>query len=300
MKILMTGATGFIGSKLIDALSQRGDEVIAVTRNTSSAAARALATKRGITVTSSPIAELVSRVDAVVNLAGEPVIGKRWTPEQKKVLRDSRVKTTNAIFEAIERSSVKPRVVVSASAIGYYGPTADEVLTEDSAPGSDFLATLCADWEKAALERAVPGVRTVVTRIGVVLGREGGALEQMARPFRLFGGGPVGDGSQWISWIHIDDVVGLLLAALDDERYAGVYNLTAPEPLTNREFSKLLGKALHRPSWLPVPKAALKVAFGEVAYVLTTGQRVKPAAALKSGYRFQHPSAEEALRSLLS
>lgn len=300
MKILMTGATGFIGSKLIDALSQRGDEVIAVTRNASSAAARALATKRGVTVTSSPIAELVSRVDAVVNLAGEPVIGKRWTPEQKKILRDSRVKTTNAIFEAVENAPIRPRVVVSASAIGYYGPTADEVLTEDAAPGSDFLATLCADWEKAALERAVPGVRTVVTRIGVVLGREGGALEQMARPFRLFGGGPVGDGSQWISWIHIDDVVGLLLAALDDERYAGVYNLTAPEPLTNREFSKLLGKTLHRPSWLPVPKAALKLAFGEVAYVLTTGQRVKPAAALKAGYRFQHPSAEEALRSLLS
>lgn len=304
MRVLITGATGFIGSKLIDALSGRGDEVIALTRSPSSASSRALAEKKGVSVVAlkgpPTLGELMEQVDAVVNLAGEPVIGKRWSPAQKQVLTESRIGITRAIFAAIASARRRPRVVVSASAIGYYGFHVDEELSEQDRAGNDFLAQLCKKWEAEALSPSIPDVRVVVPRIGVVLGREGGALEQMARPFRLFGGGPIGSGEQWVSWIHLDDTIGLILYALDHDHVSGVMNLTAPKPVTNKELSRLLGKVLHRPNWLPVPKFALKVAFGEVAQVLTTGQRVLPKAAQNFGYKFQHPEAEETLRSLLS
>ncbi len=298
MQVLVSGATGFIGRRLVKELQARGDEVVAVTRDSEKAKRLLGEGIRTVTWQEGELREGVGSSQAMVNLAGEIIFGQRWSAAQKQRILDSRVESTERLVAAIGRDGPKPAVLVSGSAIGYYGAHEDEDLDEDSPPGDDFLADVCKRWESAALRAEESGVRTVLLRTGIVLGRGGGALQRMAMPFRLFAGGPVGSGRQWFSWIHIDDLVGIILHAIDTETVRGPLNATAPEPRTNADFSKALGRALGRPSWLPVPAFALRLLFGEGAGFLVTGQRVLPKRAQASGYSFKYPTAEEALADL--
>jgi uncharacterized protein (TIGR01777 family) len=298
VQVLVSGATGFIGRRLVRELRARGDEVVAVTRDSEKAKHLLGEGIRTVTWQEGELREGVGSSQAMVNLAGEIIFGQRWSAAQKQRILDSRVESTERLVAAIGRDAPKPAVLVSGSAIGYYGAHEDEDLDEDAPPGDDFLADVCKRWESAALRAEESGVRTVLLRTGIALGRGGGALQRMAMPFRLFAGGPVGSGRQWFSWIHVDDLVGIVLHAIDTESVRGPVNATAPEPRTNADFSKALGRALGRPSWLPVPAFALRVLFGEGASFLVTGQRVLPKRALASGYSFKYPSAEEALADL--
>jgi uncharacterized protein (TIGR01777 family) len=302
VKVVVTGATGFIGTPLCRALRTAGAEVVALTRR--AAPARELLGE-GIGVAEwdarSPGAweEVLAGAQGVINLAGEPLVGRAWTSRQKEVLRASRVETTRALVAAMGKTSARPEVLLSASAVGYYGPHGDETLTEESPPGSDFLGGLVREWEAAA-EAAKPlGVRVARLRLGVVLGEGGGALAKMAPPFRFFLGGPLGSGQQWVSWVHRDDVIGIALWALENGAVRGAVNVTAPQPVPMREFARALGRALGRPSWAPVPAPALRVLMGEMADVLLTGQRVLPEVARSLGYRFRFPDLDGALRSIL-
>jgi hypothetical protein len=250
-----------------------------------------------------PAAALAGR-DAVVHLAGEPV-AQRWSAKAKQAIRDSRTLGTQNLIAGlaqVEQSEgvQRPRTLVSSSAIGYYGARGEEPLDEEAPPGRDFLAEVCAAWEVAAAASVELGMRAVQVRTGVVLDRAGGALAKMLPPFRLGVGGPVAGGHQYMSWIHAQDVVGMMLAALEDERWSGPINATAPEPVTNRELSKALGAALGRPALLPVPGLALRAMYGEMAEIVTGGARVVPAKALVLGYEFAHPQLDEALHSALS
>jgi uncharacterized protein (TIGR01777 family) len=252
---------------------------------------------------SDPNATLVlpDGTDAVVNLAGESIADGRWTDARKAAIRSSRVEATTAIVEGIRATSHRPSVLVNASAIGYYGGRGDETLTEDSSAGQGFLSDVVIDWEEAANKATELGVRVALMRIGVVLGRDGGALPQMALPFKLFGGGPVGSGRQWMSWIHLDDVVGMIIWAIENEQVSGAINTVAPEPLRNAEFSREIGRALHRPSWLPAPGFALRLILGELAdTLLLEGQKVIPARAQELGYAFKYPRASQALSEALA
>jgi len=248
-----------------------------------------------------PAAALAGR-DAIVHLAGEPV-AQRWSAKVKQAIRESRLLGTRNLIEGIRavapEAGERPATLVSSSAIGYYGPHGDEPLDEDAAPGSDFLAEVCVEWEDAASAARELGLRVVQVRTGVVLDSDGGALSKMLPPFRLGVGGPVAGGRQYISWIHAEDLVGMMLAAIEDERWSGPFNATAPEPATNRDFSKVLGRVLGRPALLPVPGAALRVLYGDMAEIVTSGARVLPAKPLVLGYKFSHPQLEEALRSAL-
>jgi uncharacterized protein (TIGR01777 family) len=300
MRVFVTGGTGLIGTALIRRLRERHHDVVVLTRRPAEAGAGLAA---GCTVVegdpSQPGAwtKSLSGCDAVVNLAGENIFARRWTEEFKARLIDSRVRSTQNIVHALARDT---RVLVNASAIGYYGPHGDEEVTEADPAGSDFLARLCVDWENAARGAEAAGVRVTLIRIGVVLAREGGALAKMLTPFKLLAGGPVGSGRQWMSWIHRADLVGLLLLALDSREATGPINGTAPEPVTNRGFAQALGRALHRPSFLPTPVFALRLALGEVTDVLATGQRVLPKRAVALGYCFEFPALDGALANLLA
>ncbi|HZT79578.1 MAG TPA: TIGR01777 family oxidoreductase, partial [Gemmataceae bacterium] len=251
--------------------------------------------------------DAVADCDAVIHLAGENIFGKRWGAAFKQLLHDSRVRGTENVVAALSRNprtaDGRPRVLVSASAIGWYGPHGDEELTEDAPPGDDFLARVCVDWERAARAAEPLGVRVALVRVGVVLDREGGALAQLLTPFKLGLGGPVGwtpwSGRQYLSWIHHADMVGLFLLALDNPGAAGPLNGTAPHPVTNREFGKALGRALHRPAFLPVPPLALRLMLGEVAHIVATGQRVLPKRPLALGYAFRFPTIDAALADIL-
>lgn len=303
MRVLVTGGTGFVGRRLVEALSARGDAVVALSRSVDSASAQALARLPGVQVRSwngvdvESLLPLMDGVDGVVSLAGEPVIGRRWSDAQKARILDSRVRATRALAEAMRRSPRPPSVFVSASAIGFYGDRGDAEVDESTSAGSGFLADVCRQWEAAA-GLAPPSVRTVMLRIGIVLGDAGGSLGKMALPFRLGLGGRLGSGRQWTSWIHLDDVVGLVLRALDDEQLRGPVNGTAPEPVTNAELTRVMGRVLHRPAVLPVPAAALRLMLGEAACVLLEGQRVVPRRALSAGYAFRFTSLEPALRAI--
>jgi uncharacterized protein len=293
MRIAVTGATGFIGKRLVERLLARGNDVVAVTRDAERArpllpSSVGLATWEGLTL---------AEVDAAIHLAGDPVVG-RWTEEKKRRIRVSRVESTRKLVTALHHS--RARVLVSSSAVGYYGPHGDEELDEDSPPGKDFLGEVCQAWEAEA--QAFSGVarRTVCLRTGVVLGKGGGALEKMVTPFKLFGGGPVGSGKQWTSWIHLDDLVSLYLFALDDARAQGAMNGAAPNPCTMKELAAALGRALHRPSWLPVPAPAVRALFGEGATVLLDGQRVLPKKALALGFQFRFAKLDEAMADLFA
>jgi uncharacterized protein len=294
MRITVTGASGLIGSKLVERLRARGDEVTALTRSPSAPGQVPWQPERE----PAPAAALSGR-DAVVHLAGENV-AQRWSADAKRGIRQSRELGTRNLVAGIEAAEPRPRVLVSSSAVGYYGPHGDERLAEDTAPGQDFLAEVCVIWEREAQRAAELGLRVVCVRTGVVLDQGGGALAKMLPFFKLGVGGPVAGGDQYMPWIHVDDVVGIYLAALDGDAWNGAVNASAPEPVTNKTFSKALGRALRRPALAPVPGLAIRALYGEMAEIVTNGQRVIPAAAQSHRYAFAHPDLDEALRSALS
>lgn len=298
MKLLVTGGTGFIGRPLCRSLAKRGHQLTVLTRHPD-------AQPRQSDVTFLPWAleewgRSLGDVDGVINLAGESIVAKRWTARRKQELTESRVGTTRHLVRAIAESPRKPSVFIQASAIGYYGPRSDEELTEADSAGGGFLAELCQAWEAEA-QRAEPfGVRVVRLRIGIVLARDGGALAKMAPPFRAWVGGPLGHGRQWMSWIHRDDLIGIVHWALGASQVSGAVNATAPGPVRMREFAATLGRILRRPSWAPVPAVILRLMLGEMAEILLTGQRVIPQAALAGGYRFLYPELPPALAAIFS
>jgi uncharacterized protein (TIGR01777 family) len=294
MRITVTGASGRIGTTLVERLRTRGDEVTILSRSPQRGVPWDPAAERA------PADALRGR-DAVVHLAGEDV-AQRWNADTKERIRASReIGTRNlvaglAALDAAER----PRVLVSGSASGYYGPHSDEEIDETSPAGSDFLAGVCVAWEREAQEADKLGMRVVRVRTGVVLDKDGGALAKMLPPFKLGVGGPVAGGQQWMPWIHVDDEVGILLAAIDGDDWNGPVNASAPNPVTNKDFSKALGRALHRPAVAPVPALAIRALYGEMAQIVTTGVRMVPRRAIELGYVFAHPQLDEALRSALS
>jgi uncharacterized protein (TIGR01777 family) len=244
--------------------------------------------------------EALQGIDVVFNLAGEPVAEGRWTQDKKRRIRDSRVIGTSKLVAGLRELDRKPTVLVSASAVGYYGDRDDQELDETSEVGRGFLAEVCAAWEREALAAEALGVRVVCVRIGIVLARSGGALARMLTPFKLGAGGRLGSGKQWMPWIHLDDVVGVLLHAARNEVVRGAMNAVSPQPVTNAEFTRALGRALHRPAFLSMPKAALRIAFGEMSEVVMASQRVLPRVAESTGYNFRHPGLEGALAAALA
>jgi hypothetical protein len=284
MNITVTGATGFIGRYLVQSLARDGHSV------------RALSRAAWDVLAGEPPAESLAKADAVVHLAGVPV-AQRWTSRAKKTIRASRVQGTHHLVTALSTLSARPEALVCASAIGIYGDRGDEVLTEASPIATSFLADVCHEWEQEADLAEALGIRVVKLRFGIALGRKGGALEKMLPPFRAFVGGKVGTGSQWMSWIHIADIVGLIRHAIEHP-VSGVVNATAPNPVRNREFARELGAALHRPAIFPVPALALRVFLGEMASVLLASQRVLPKVAESTGYDFAFPDLGGALRDL--
>jgi uncharacterized protein (TIGR01777 family) len=306
MRVFVTGGSGLVGSRLIRALSKRRDEVVLLTRRPEAVQptlGSSCVIVAGDPTQTGPWMDAVDNCDAVVNLTGENLFNERWGDAFKQRLRASRVLSTHNIVQALARkprtASGVPRVLVNGSAIGYYGPRGDEELTEDSPPGNDFLARLCVDWEQPALAAEKQGIRVAVVRTGVVLDKAGGALAKMLTPFKMGAGGPVASGKQWVSWIHHEDLVGILRLALDNAGARGPLNGTAPQPVTNRDFATALGRALSKPSFMPTPAFALKMMLGEVADVLTTGQRVVPRKAQALGYAFRFPELDAALQDVL-
>jgi uncharacterized protein (TIGR01777 family) len=303
MRVLITGATGTIGLALADALSARGDEVVALSRDPDRGQ-RVLGDGAEVHAwpqpeSAPPPAEALVGADAVINLLGEPV-AQRWSETAKHRIRDSRVRSTRMLVEALMSlpPAGRPRALVSQSATGYYGPRGDAALDEGASSGDDFLAAVTVDWEGEAA-KAGPSIRVICTRTGVVLSPSGGALAKMLPFFKLGIGGPVAGGRQYVPWIHLDDVVGGLMHCLDHEDAAGPVNLTAPNPVTNAELSRSLGRALGRPAVLPIPGAAVKLLYGEMAEIVTTGQRAIPAKLGQLGYTFRHPEIETALKDVL-
>ncbi|MGA7122701.1 MAG: TIGR01777 family oxidoreductase [Polyangiaceae bacterium] len=290
MRILLTGGTGFIGAAVARALRERRDDVVIVSRGNNG------------DITWEGVEAEVERADAVVHLAGEPIAAGRWTAGRLERIRASRVDTTAQIARAIANGARKPRVLVSASAIGIYGTRLDDELVDESAkPADDELARICVAWEAAAEPARGAGVRVVHPRIGVVLGREGGALSKMTMPFRWFIGGPLGSGAQWMSWIHHRDVVRSILFAIEQDSLAGPVDVVAPNPVTMNDFARSLGRALGRPAAMRAPAFALRLALGGgLAQVVLTGQRVSSAKLQRAGFRFQFPDLADALAELFA
>ena len=299
MNITITGATGFIGRQLIERLGKEPHQLHALSRSTNTNFGdTAVWISKWDPMVEDPPPESLANADAIVHLVGEPV-AQRWTPEAKIKIRESRVRSTERLVNALAKQPRRPAVLVCGSAIGIYGPRGDEILTEDSTPGNDFLADVCQDWEKQAMKAESLGIRVARIRTGVVLGKVGGALEKMLPPFKMFVGGRIGSGKQWMSWIHLDDLVGIIHHALVNSMN-GAFNGTAPNPVTNAAFTSELAGALGRPAIFPVPGFALKAMFGEMAEMLLGGQRVLPKATEGAGYRFQHPELGPALRTILT
>lgn len=302
MRVLISGGTGLIGRALTRALVDRGDEVVILSRSPQRHAAHL---PQGVQLlawdgrTPTGWGEIVNTVDAVVNLAGANIAEGRWTAARKRVIRESRLHAGHALVEAIRDATSKPHVLIQASAVGYYGPRGDEIVTEDTPPGSDFLAQLAVEWEASTREVEAWGIRRPIIRTGVVLSMEGGALPRMLPPFKLGLGGPLGSGRQWFPWIHMADEVGAILFLLDREEAHGPYNLSAPNPVRNEEFTRALGEILHRPTLFRVPAFALRLLFGEMATVLLEGQRAIPRRLLDEGYTFRYEDVRSALRALL-
>jgi len=299
MNITVTGATGFIGNRLVHELLKAGHSIHALGRKRNAGLPQAVSFSEWRSTEAEPPSESLARADAIVHLVGEPV-AQRWSPDVKQHIRSSRVDGTRNLVNALAKQSHRPPVLVCASAIGYYGSRGDEVLTETSAPGRDFLAQVVIDWEQAARQADPLGIRVVPLRFGVVLGKDGGALAKMLPPFRLGLGGRLASGKQWMSWIHVDDVIGLIRFSLDNSAARGSMNATSPHPVTNAEFTQELAAALHRPAIFPVPRFALNLLFGEMAEVIVGSQRVIPKAAQSAGFQFQYPELRPALVRLLS
>lgn len=301
MRVTLTGATGLIGPRLIKALQARGDEVTVLTRSPEKARA-ALQDVEAVawaqpTAEPAPATALSGR-DAVVHLAGEPV-AQRWSADAKRRIDDSRVLGTRNLVAGMRAADPSPPVLVSASAVGYYGPRGSEELPEDTPPGDDFLAGVCVRWEQEAQRAGEAGARVVLVRTGVVLDAGGGALAKMLPPFKLGVGGPVAGGEQYMPWIHLDDLVGIYVRAIDDAAWSGPVNGAAPAPVTNAAFSKALGRVLRRPAFAPIPGAAIRLLYGEMAVIVTEGQRAIPRRTTELGYRFVHTDVEPGLRSAL-
>jgi len=296
MKVLVSGSSGLVGSALVALLTKGGHGVVRLIRSRSS---------RPDEIEWDPISgrvdlALLEGLDAVVHLAGENIASGRWTAERKRKLRESRVRGTKALSEALSKLARPPRVLASASAIGYYGDRGDEVLHEESEPGSSFLAALCRDWEEATKSARGRGLRVACLRFGVILSPRGGALQKMLLPFRMGVGGKVGSGKQYMSWISIDDAVGAAHHVLSRDSLDGPVNVVAPSPVTNLELTKTLGKVLSRPAVFPMPALVARLVFGEMAdELLLASARVEPRKLLAAGYAFQHPQLEGALRHLL-
>lgn len=297
MKCVISGGTGFIGRRIVDRLLEDRHYVGVWSRRPGNEKRSAVASFSWDPLVGEPPAESLNTMDAVIHLAGEPV-AQRWNAEVKRHIRDSRVLGTRRLVDAISRVQHKPKALVCASAIGYYGDRGDEVLTESSTPGSGFLADVCRGWEAEACRAAEFGLRVIRLRIGFVLGKGGGALAQMVPAFRAFVGGRLGSGRQWMPWIHVDDVAEMFVHAVENE-IAGVWNASSPNPARNADFTRGMGSALHRPALFPVPPFALKLAFGELGQHMLDSSRVIPEAAVQAGFRFRFPELGPALRDLL-
>jgi hypothetical protein len=301
MRIVITGGSGLIGRAVARDLGEAGYEVVLLTRNTSKVGPLPPNTRavQWDGRTAEGWGKLLDGDTGILHLAGDPIAEGRWTEEKKKRIRDSRVVTGKAVLDAIRQAKSPPKLLLQGSAVGYYGDPGDEVLTESHPPGDDFLARVCVEWEASTVEAVSFGVRRPVLRTGIVLSREGGALPKMSLPFRFLAGGPLGSGRQWFPWIHIADEVGAIRFLIERQDADGPFNLTAPEPLTNRDFSHALGRALSRPSFAPAPGFALRFLLGEMADALLHGQRAVPRRLLELGYVFRYPEASTALRNLL-
>ncbi|MBH8563445.1 TIGR01777 family oxidoreductase [Nostoc sp. CENA67] len=306
MKLAITGATGFVGSHLVERLHKEGHRVVVLTRNTAFAQKifppNAFPNVEIVAYTptvSGSWQDAIALCDGVVNLAGEPIAEKRWTPEHKQEILNSRQLGTQKIVEAIAKANPRPTVLVNASAIGYYGISETATFDETSLPANDFLAQVCKAWEAEATKVKDVGVRLVILRFGIVLGL-GGALGKMITPFKLFAGGPIGSGRQWFSWIHVDDLVNLIVQALTKPEMEGVYNATAPNPVRMADLSQTMGQVMNRPSWLPVPGFAIEALLGDGAIVVLEGQKVLPKRTLASGFEYQYPNLQPALREIFN
>ncbi len=300
MNIVVTGGTGFVGHALVGELARQGHDVAVLSRKPGPRAHSSVRYLEWDARTPGPWQAEVAAADAVINLAGEPIAEGRWTDSRKRILLDSRILSTRMLVDALTARSAPLPVLVSASGIGYYGSSDDRLLDERSPLGEGFLAQLSAAWEAEALRAGQYGTRVVLLRTGMVLERDGGALPKMMLPFRMFAGGPVLPGTQWVSWIHRADHIGLIQWAIRTPDLSGPVNAVAPGPVTMKAFCDILGKVLHRPSWLPVPGLALRLALGELGTLMTTGQRVGPIKAQTGGYTFHYPTLEPALRAIMT
>jgi uncharacterized protein (TIGR01777 family) len=299
MKVIISGASGLIGTALTKALRDRGDTVLHLVRKSESQLASS-SEIRWDPLSARVDVQAMEGADAVVHLSGANVSEGRWTPARKQVLRSSRLDSTRVLVDSLARLRQKPKVFVSASAVGYYGNRGDEILTETARPGSDFLSLLARDWEAEAARAAESGIRTVILRFGVVLSGAGGALPEIIRPFKFGAGGPLGSGRQWLSWIALEDAVDTIQSAFVKPDWSGPINVVAPEPVRNTEFAKIVGRVLQRPAILPAPAFMLRLALGEMAdALLLASQRVIPERLVKSAYAFKFPDLEGALRTML-
>jgi hypothetical protein len=301
MRVIITGGTGLIGRALSAALLNTGNEVIVLSRNPT----KRHALPGGVRLegwdgqSANGWGHLVNEADAIVNLAGEGIADGRWSAERKERILNSRVQAGQALTAAIQQATTKPKVLIQSSAVGYYGARKDELLTEAASPGGDFLARVCFEWEASTAAVDKLGLRRPIIRTGIVLSNAGGAFPKLVLPFRLFAGGPVGSGKQWYPWIHIDDEVAAIQFLLNHERATGPFNLSAPEPLTNKALAAEIGKVMGKPAFMPAPGFAMQTLFGEMATVLLDGQRAMPQRLLDLGFTFKYPTAEAALRALL-
>lgn len=298
MKFLVTGATGFVGQRVVKQLTDGGDQVVVLTRNIAKGALY-FGNKCQYFLWSDtstlPPKEAFDGVDVIINLMGEGIADKRWDEKQKKKIYDSRIVATNNLIEVIKDLPKKPQALISASAVGIYGNRGDEEISEGSSTADDFLARICKDWEQSAYKAKDFGLRTAIIRIGVVIGKNGGALKKMLPIFKLGAGGPVGSGKQFMSWIHVDDIASMFVRAGKDTSFEGVFNGTAPYPATSKDFAKELGKVLHRPAFAPAPSIALKLVFGEMSQVLLDGQKVLPVKFKEKKFNYKYPTLEMAL-----
>lgn len=298
-KIVIGGGTGFLGSPLVDRLSAEGCEVALLSRNPRQE------NRRGVRVViwdprmTGGWSREVDGARAVINLAGEPMDARRWTARQKNRIVQSRVDATRAFVDAIRAAEKKPTVLINASGVGYYGDVPEGEVVEEQKAGEGFVAQTCARWEEEARKGEAPGVRVAMMRMGVVLGEDGGALAKMLLPFRLFVGGPLGNGAQWFPWVHREDAIGAMMHILHTPELSGPVNVVAPEPVTMRQFCLALGNVMHRPSWLRVPAPALRLILGEMAEMVLAGQKVLPRRLLARGYKFRYSNVLEALEAVI-